>query len=60
MTELKTCWTCRLREQDASLPPCSICEDTNHDFTEYTKWEPRNKKDWLPEWMKNGDNDRIL
>ena len=41
MTEVKTCWTCKFREYECSIPPCSECCDLFHDFYEYTKWEPR-------------------
>ena len=26
MTKEKTCWTCRFREIDLSIPPCDTCE----------------------------------
>ncbi len=34
MTVEKTCWTCKHREIDMSIPPCSDCEL-------HFKWEPR-------------------
>lgn len=41
MSELKTCWTCKHREKMVEYPPCSDCDDEQHDFTTYTNWEPR-------------------
>jgi len=43
MIENKTCWTCKFRDVDSSLKPCSECDDLLHDFHEYTKWEKREK-----------------
>lgn len=43
MTELKTCWTCKYRERDVTIKPCSECDDFFHDFHEYTNWEPQEK-----------------
>jgi len=43
LREIKTCWNCKHREKDMSIKPCTECEDLHHDFTIYTKWEPREK-----------------
>ncbi len=42
MTHEKTCLTCNYKEVKFDVPPCSECEDTQHDFIIYSKWMERN------------------